>query len=112
MMKALEKLVASKTNARVGNHAVRHTKDLTRYNTGHGCKVTSWGTFINHEEGADAVCTRVFTYHDNPICLVDDDAARVILTHAGWFTPSTSRALNDYRRYFVNELGYVIVWNL
>ena len=95
MMKALERLVAIKGNAQVGNHAVRHYGHMEGV-TAHCCKVM---------EGTE----RAFTYHGNIICMVDDSHRRIFLTHAGWYTSSTSRALNDYRRYFVNELGYELV---
>ena len=64
--------------------------------TAHFCKVM---------EGTE----RSFTYHGNTICMVDDTRRRVHLTNAGWNTPSTSRAINDYRRYFVEECGYTEV---
>ena len=95
MMKALEKLVASRANARVGNHAVKHYGRMEGF-TAHFCKVM---------EGAE----RAFTYHGNIICMVDDSHRQIFLTHAGWYTPSTSRALNDYRRYFVDGRGYELV---
>ena len=111
MMKALEKLVASTATATVGKHAVvKINKESYYYRTGKGRVVNSWSVVI--KEGKDeCACgfNRAFLYHGNTICLVDDDARRVILTHAGWHTPSTSRAINDYRRYFVDERGYELV---
>ena len=111
MMKALEKLVASKATATVGNHTVvKINKKAYYYKTGKGCVVNSWGVVI--KEGKEECArgfNRAFLYHGNTICLVDDEKRRVILTHAGWDTPSTSRAINDYRRYFVDELGYTLV---
>ena len=95
MMKALEKLVASKGNARVGNHAVMYYGRMEGF-TAHFCKVM---------EGTE----RVFTYHGNIICMVDDSHRRIFLTHAGWYTSSTTRALNDYHRYFVDRHGYELV---
>lgn len=96
MMKALEKLVASKSNARVGNHAVMY------------CDIPHNGAalrILHIMEGA----TRAFSYHENFICHVDDTRRRVYLTNCGWGTTSTTRALNDYHRYFVDERGYEIV---
>ena len=112
MMKALEKLVASKGNARVGNHAVKYLDDVvtTCYYTGRGRKVGTWGNVINKGEVKHVNgFTREFTYHGNTICIVDDVNHFVILTNCGWGTSSTSRALNDYRRYFIDGLGYEFV---
>lgn len=101
MMKALKALVASNRNAQVGNHAVKYLDDVmtTCYYTGRGHGE------VKHVNGF----TREFHYHENTICLVDDVNRLVILTHAGWNTSSTSRAINDYRRYFVDECGYTEV---
>lgn len=96
MMKALEKLVDSRANARVGNHAVMF------------CDIPHNGAalrILHIMQGA----TRAFSYHENFICMVDDTRRRVYLTHAGWHTSSTTRALNDYKRYFIAELGYTLV---
>ena len=49
--------------------------------------------------------TRHFLYHNNTICAVDDDNKRFWLSHAGWFTTSTTCALTGYNVYFSN-LGY------
>lgn len=96
MMKALEKLVASRANARVGNHAVMF------------CDIPHNGAalrILHIMQGA----TRAFSYHNNFICHVDDTRRRVYLTNYGRGTSSTTRALNDYSRYFVNECGYTEV---
>lgn len=77
MIKALKALVESTKHARVGNHAVMVQRG-----------------------------TRSFSYHGNTICIVDDVNHRIILTNAGWNTSSTSRAINEYRRYFVEAQGY------
>ncbi|MBF1706395.1 MAG: hypothetical protein HXO80_06990 [Selenomonas sp.] len=53
--------------------------------------------------------TRAFSYHGNYICHVDDTRQRVYLTNCGWGTSSTTRALNDYKRYFIDERGYMEV---
>ena len=82
-MKAISALVESKQNMTIGNHAVEHLN-----NNGF---------------------TRKFTYHGNTICLVDDKRKLIILTNAGWNTSSTTRALNEYRRYFVNKCVYALV---
>lgn len=96
MMKVLKALVESKKQQRVGNHAVMF------------CDIPHNGAalrILHIMQGA----TRAFSYHENFICHVDDTRRRVYLTNCGWGTSSTSRALNDYRRYFVNELGYELV---
>lgn len=49
--------------------------------------------------------TRIFRYHGNSICIVDDNTKQFWLSHAGWFTTSTTQALNSYRAWF-NHLGY------
>ena len=95
MMKALRTLVSSNRNAQVGNHAVKHYGRMEGF-TAHFCKVM---------EGTE----RAFAYHGNTICMVDDTRRRVYLTNCGWGTSSTTRALNDYRRYFVDERGYTLV---
>ena len=103
MMKSLKALVESKKNMTSGNHAVKYLDVLAScYFTGRGRKVGTWE--VKHVNGF----TRKFQYHDSTICLVDDVNRRVILTNAGWDTSSTSRAVNDYRRYFVG-LGYQVV---
>ena len=89
-------------NTTINNHAVKYLDDV---------KTTCyyWGQIINYEVKHVNGFTRVFRYHESTICLVDDVNRLVILTNAGWNTPSTSRALNDYRRYFVEECGYTEV---
>ena len=111
MMKSLEKLVASKVTATVGNHTVvKIDKKAYYYKTGKGRVVNSWGVVINEgKEECARGFNRAFLYHGNTICIVDDENRHVILTHAGWCTSSTTRALNDYRKYFVDERGYTLV---
>ena len=96
MMKALEKLVASKRNAHVGNHAVMFY-DIP--NNGAALHI------LHIMPGT----SRAFSYHGNFICYVDDTRRRVYLTNCGWGTCSTTRALNDYKRYFIDGLGYKLV---
>lgn len=109
MMKTLERLVTATKNTTINNHAVKYLDDVktTCYFTGK-CKVGTWGQIISREIAHVNGYTREFTYHNNTICLVDDENRRVILTHAGWNTSSTSRAINDYRRYFMG-LGYQVI---
>lgn len=111
MMKTLERLVIATKNTHVNNHAVvAINKKAYYYRTGKGRGVNSWGIVIN-EGKEECACgfNRAFLYHGNAICLVDDENRRIILTHAGWNTSSTTRALNDYRRYFVDGRGYELV---
>ena len=96
MMKALERLVASRANATVGNHAVMF------------CDIPNNGATL-HILHIMPGTSRAFSYHGNYICHVDDTRRRVYLTNCGWGTSSTTRALNDYRHYFVDERGYEIV---
>lgn len=96
MMKALERLVTSKRNAQVGNHAVMY------------CDIPNNGAAL-HILHIMQGTTRAFSYHGNYICHVDDTRWRVHLTNCGWGTSSTSRALNNYRKYFVDERGYTLV---
>lgn len=95
MMKAIETLVRSTKSRRVGNHAVWF------------CGTPQEGDlrFLYIMEGA----TRVFAYQDTFVCHVDDVRKCVFLTNRGWVTRSTTRALNEYRKYFVDECGYVLV---
>ena len=110
MMKTLKRLVTATKNTTVNNHAVEHLNYVrtTCYYTGK-CKVGTWGQITNREVKHVNGFTRAFSYHDSTICLVDDENHRIILTNAGWNTRSTTRALNDYRRYFVEECGYTEV---
>lgn len=65
-------------------------------------------TFINDKTNEKMYIegTRAFRYHGNTICIVDDEKKAFVLSHCGWFTPSTSTALGGYREYFEYELGY------
>ena len=112
MMKTLEQLVSATKNTTANNHAVKYLDDVktTCYYTGRGRRVGTWGNEISKGEVKSVNgYTREFTYHNNMICLVDDVNRRVILTNAGYNTRSTTRALNDYRHYFVEECGYTEV---
>ena len=103
MMKALEALVTIHGYKTIGNHAVAKNAPVSLYikhNSGRGI-VPEW----REAHGFN----RCFLYHGNKICLVDDRRKRIILTNAGYRTRSTTRALNDYQRYFVDGLGYQIV---
>lgn len=110
MMKTLARLVTATKDTTINNHAVEFLNEgeIVRYFTGK-CTVGSWGQIIQREVKPIQGVTRAFWYHYDMICLVDDVNRRVILTNAGWNTRSTTRALNDYRRYFVDECGYTEV---
>ena len=100
MMKCIKALVSARDcEKQIGNHFMERTSR----------KLLS--LMKDHEEQyTEIYCTRVFTYHGHIICAVDDVNQLVYLTHAGWFTSSTNRALNDYRTHFVS-LGYENVWH-
>lgn len=111
MMKALEALVKADTNKTIGNHAVtvyeQGKESVTYYAGAH--KFGAWGNIVAKAPTRRmAGVTRCFLYHGNKICLVDDVQRRVTLSHAGYNTRSTSRAINDYRAYFT-AVGYQIV---
>ena len=108
MMKALEALVKADTTKTSGNHAVEYLNDVETVCFVSGCKIGPWQNRYDVDLRVCNGYTRKFTYHGNTICLVDDNTRKMILTHAGWYTRSTSRALNDYRRYFLIR-GYQIV---
>ena len=79
---------------RCGNHAVKVNPESA--------------TFIDDKTGKEVKIdypSRVFTYHENVICVVSDCDDEFWLSHAGWFTPSTSQALNQYRELF-QKWGY------
>lgn len=111
MMNTLKRLVSATENTTINNHAVtvyeQGKESVTYYAGAH--KFGSWGNIVakaptRHMAGV----TRYFSYHGNTICLVDDVKKKMILTHAGWCTRSTSRALNEYRAYFT-AAGYQVV---
>lgn len=79
-MKAIDTLVNVKMNKCVGNHGVR---------------VTPAG--------------RVFLYHNNEVCKVNDNKKEFTLDDCGWAgKSSTIRTLNCYKSYFTS-LGYTEV---
>lgn len=101
MLKTVKKLVNSKEDKCSGNHEVLTWDKIARW-----C--------IYHEQSevtADVAVTRVFRYHENTICAVNDVNKVFFLSHAGWYTSSTNRALASYREYFIS-IGYKNVWNI
>ena len=95
MMKSTGRLVAATKPMTVGNHRVV---------CGFPYIQGAVASILHLMQGT----TRYFKYHDTIICMVDDVQRRVILSHGGYRTCSTSRAINDYRRFFM-EAGYQIV---
>ena len=86
MLKSVLNCVSSIKDAKFGNHATFYSTPIT-------------GDSIQY-----------FTYHGNIICRVNWTQKTVLLTNAGWVTPSTNRALNDYERYFKeNHPTFVII---
>lgn len=78
---------------RCGNHAVKLDLESVTFLDDTGKEVK-----VNYP-------SRVFTYHDNVICVVSDCDDKFWLSHAGWWTTSTSQALNQYREVFQRR-GY------
>ena len=86
MLKSVLNCVSSIKDAKFGNHATYYSTPIT-------------GDSIQY-----------FTYHGNIICRVNWTQKTVLLTNAGWDTPSTNRALNDYDSYFKeNHPTFVII---
>ena len=86
MLKSVLNCVSSIKDAKFGNHATFYSTPIT-------------GDSIQY-----------FTYHGNIICRVNWTQKTVLLTNAGWDTPSTYRALNDYGSYFKeNHPTFVII---
>jgi hypothetical protein len=99
-MTTVDILVNAKKDRQVGNHDVFHC------NTWHISNDSDGKTIILDN------CTRVFRYHYNTICVVDDNKKVFWISHAGWFTRSTNKALAAYRSYFQYVLGYKNVLNI
>ena len=92
----LVKYAGNKSFKHCGNHMVMRWPSIG-YATYLDDKTDKWVTVDN--------ATRSFTYHGNVICVVNDIADKFWLSHAGWFTSSTTQALNQYREWF-GRLGY------
>lgn len=99
MLKCIKELVKARDSKTIGNHGVRGCL----FSVAHIYNETT----RKHEEVAS---TRKFTYHGHTICVVDDRTKKFYLSHAGWWTSSTKRALASYRALF-EDLGYENVWN-
>lgn len=95
MRKYVKVLVESERDKATGNHSVKHYV------------VPAYFKIKNEKNGNSIIvsATRVFLYHGNAICYVDDEKRMFLLTHAGWYTSSTSCALNGYNMYF-ESIGY------
>ena len=80
MLKAVEQLVKGYRNC-IGNHRVEHSEDT------YGSKHT-----IDR-----------YYYHSTAICTADITTQRFTIDDGGWGTQSTSRAINDYRKWFISH---------
>lgn len=77
-MKTVKALLNASNNKSMGNHGVKHI-----------------GTM------------RYFRYHESIICCVNDYTKQFSVDHHGWYTQSTSRAINSYIRELTNS-GYTL----
>lgn len=50
-----------------------------------------------------------FMYHGNVIARINNDDKTIATSHCGYNTSSTSRAINDYKHYFIDSLGYKLI---
>lgn len=99
MRKYHEVLTEAKRDKQVGNHCVRFFEHD---------ELSYFKSFLDdktHQVFIPTGITRIFQYHGNNICVVDDLNKRFWLSHAGWFTRSTNEALAGYRQIF-HLLGY------
>lgn len=78
-MKTVKALLGAATSRTMGNHGVKHI-----------------GTM------------RYFKYHDTIICCVNDYTKQFSVDHHGWYTQSTTRAINAYK-HELNTMGYTLV---
>lgn len=79
MLKAIEKLLNGSAT-HVGNHRVETTGKVTYY-----------------------------FYHSTAVCTVNTVDGTVKFDNGGWGTMSTTRAINNYKKYFVDGLGFTVV---
>lgn len=86
MTKALEKLILGDTSMKVGNHSVVIDK------LSNGVEVL-----------------RKYYYHNHLICLVDIGNSIFMTNHCGWRTSSTSRAINDYKKFYKETINFTHV---
>lgn len=78
MLKTVEKLVNAKRDMKIGNHSVK-------------------------QEGN----TRRFYYYSTAICVADDKYRLVYFDNGGYGTSSTTRAVNSYKKYFLENACYI-----
>lgn len=78
MLRAIEQLISGE-RTKVGNHSKK--------------------LLMNNRDWED------FYYHSTCICSVDHNSKSFKTNNGGWGTSSTTRAINDYRKYFIG-LGY------
>ena len=79
MLKAIEQLVTGE-RTHVGNHRVESFNER--------------GQTINN-----------YIYHSTIICVVNENEKTFRTSNGGWNTSSTTRAINDYRKWFTDR-GY------
>ena len=92
MRKYHKVLVQADEDKTCGNHAV------------YFCDCTSMRSAFGDKEKPMEV-TRVFAYHGNNICAVNDDEKTFYCTCCGYRASSTTAAIHGYRDYF-SSLGY------
>lgn len=79
MLASVEKLLESDKDKKVGNHSVKFNDS-----------------------------TIEFYYFDTAICIQNENERTITIDNGGFFTPSTTRAINCYIKHF-KSLGYVII---
>lgn len=79
MLRAIEQLTSGE-KTRVGNHRVE--------------TLNQWGRTISN-----------YIYHNTIICSVNENEKTFKTSNGGWGTQSTTRAINDYQKYFKSR-GY------
>lgn len=81
MMKTIDALLKAEYNTRKGHHSVE-------FKDGKRC----------------------FRYYHTDICIADDNKRLVTIDNGNYYTSSTTRAINDYIKYF-EDANYIIVDN-
>lgn len=81
MLKTVFRLAESKKDLRIGNHNVVIEGDI-----------------------------HCFKYFENVICMANYKTKKFMVSYCGYEnSPSTKRAVNDYRKYFCLGVGYELV---
>lgn len=79
MLASVKKLLETDTDKKEGNHSIKFNEGLVK-----------------------------FYYFDTAICIQDEREKIAIIDNGGYFTPSTTRAINCYIKHF-KSLGYTII---